>query len=100
MASKSQRRATQNHRKRAAARGLIRVEVQARRSDAELIRATAAALRSSASRARSVRAALQSVLVKPEKCTALNAFASDLPDEVFEGVFDQPRDAAWRDIDL
>lgn len=100
MATHSQRKATRNHRKRAASRGFIRVEVQAVRGDVALIRAAAAALRTDTVRAKAVRKALETALVESEKCTALNAFASDLPDEVFEGVFDQPRDATWRDIDL
>lgn len=100
MATQSQRKATRNHRKRAASRGLVRVEVQTPRGDVALIRAVAQALRTDTARAKAVRNALGAALVDPEKCTALNAFASDLPDEVFEGVFDQPRDATWRDIDL
>ena len=41
MASKSQPKATNTHRRRAAARGLVRVEVQAPKKDADLIRALA-----------------------------------------------------------
>ncbi len=39
MASKSQRKATRMHRRRVAAHGLMRVEVQAPKKDAGLIRA-------------------------------------------------------------
>ena len=42
MASKSQRKATRTHRRRAAARGFVRVEVQALKKDAGLIRALGA----------------------------------------------------------
>jgi hypothetical protein len=45
MASKSQRQATRTHRRRATARGLVRVEVQAPKKDAGLIRALAQSLR-------------------------------------------------------
>jgi len=46
MTTKSQIKATSTHRRRAAARGLVRVEVQAARGDAGLIRAIAETLRS------------------------------------------------------
>jgi hypothetical protein len=39
MTSKAQRNATKMHRRRAAARGLVRLEVQAPKKDADLIRA-------------------------------------------------------------
>lgn len=65
------------HRQGAAARGLVRVEVQAPRKDAGLIRQA-----------------------NPEVKTAFDVFGSDLPDEAFEGVFDQPRERGWREIDL
>jgi hypothetical protein len=45
MATRSQRKATRAHRTRAAQRGLVRVEVQARKQDAGLIRALAETLR-------------------------------------------------------
>ena len=48
MASKSQRKATRTHRRRAAARGFVRVEVQAPKKDAGLIRALAETLRGGA----------------------------------------------------
>ena len=100
MATQSQRKATRNHRKRAKSRGLVRVEVQARRSDAVLIRAAAAALRAATPRSKQLRHALESALAGTSVRTAFDIFGSDLPDEVFEGVFDQPRDATWRKIDL
>jgi hypothetical protein len=78
----------------------MRVEVQAARNDVGLIRAVAEALRSDSDRARTVRSTLERVLIDPEIKTAFDIFGSDLPDEVFEGVFDQPRDSHWRDVDL
>jgi hypothetical protein len=99
MASKSQRRATSTHRRRAAARGLVRVEVQAARSDAGLIRALAETLRSKPEKAKALRSTLQA-LIDPEIKTAFDVFGSDLPDEAFAGVFDQPRPRDWREVDL
>ena len=81
MASKSQRKATRTHRRRAAARGFVRVEVQAPKKHAGLIRALAETLRG-------------------EMGTAFDIFGSELPDEVFAGVFDQPRQQGWRRVDL
>jgi hypothetical protein len=45
MTSKAQRKATKMHQRRAAARGLVRLEVQAARRHADLIRALVEALR-------------------------------------------------------
>lgn len=100
MATKSQRRATRSHRRRAAARGLVRVEVQAARNDAGLIRALAETLRGKPEKASSLRTALQQALVDPEIKTAFDVFGSDLPDDAFAGVFDQPRQKDWREVDL
>ena len=52
MASKAQQKATKTHRRRAAARGLVRLEVQAPKRDADLIRALAATLRDESHRHR------------------------------------------------
>jgi len=100
MASKSQRRATRTHRRRAAALGLVRVEVQAPRRDAGLIRALAETLRGTAANAEALRSALAKVLINPEVKTAFDVFGSELPDETFAGVFDQPRQRDWREVDL
>jgi len=100
MASKSQIKATSTHRRRAAARGLVRVEVQAARGDAGLIRAVAETLRSKPEKARALRSTLERALIDPEIKTAFDVFGSDLPDETFVGVFDQPRPRAWRKVDL
>ena len=100
MASKSQRKATRSHRRRAAARGLVRVEIQARRKDAGLIRALAETLRGEADKAEALRSALAQALIHPEVKTAFDVFGSELPDETFAGVFDQSRQRDWRKIDL
>jgi hypothetical protein len=67
MASKSQRKATNIHRRRAAARGLVRVEVQAPKKDAGLIRALAETLRGSSEKADAIRSTLAEALVHPER---------------------------------
>jgi hypothetical protein len=88
------------HRKRAAARGLVRLEVQARSSDVEIIRAVAELLRRDDEAGQQLRGSLKSALTPAASFSALDAFATDLPDELFEGVFDQPREQAWRDVSL
>jgi hypothetical protein len=100
MASKSQRKATSTHRRRVAARGLVRVEVQAARDDAGLIRALAETLRSKPEKAKTLRSTLEEVLIDAEIKSASDVFGSDLPDEVFAGVFDHPRPRNWRRVDL
>lgn len=100
MATKSQRKATRAHRRRAAARGLVRVEVQAPRKDAGLIRALAETLRGQAEEAEALRSTLANALMHPEVKTAFDIFGSELPDEAFAGVFDQPRQRDWREVDL
>jgi hypothetical protein len=100
MATKSQRKATRTHRRRAAARGLVRVEVQAPKKDASLIRALAETLRGRAEKAESLRSTLAKALMHPEVKTAFDIFGSELPDEAFAGVFDRPRHGSWREVDL
>ena len=100
MSSKSQRKATQTHRRRAAAQGLVRVEVQAPKKDAGLIRALAETLRGKAGKADALRSALTKALLHPEVKSAFDIFGSDLPDETFAGIFDQPRQRGWRKVDL
>ncbi len=100
MATRSQRRAIRSHRRRAASRGFVRVEVQAARGDAGLIRAVAATLRNKPEKAAALRSTLAQVLVDPEVKTAFDVFGSDLPDDAFTGVFDQPRSRDWREVDL
>ncbi len=96
----SQKKATDAHRRRAAARGLVRVEVQAARADAGLIRSLADVLRSQSDRAKALRATLAKELSLADAKTAFDVFGSDLPDDAFQGVFDQPRAHGWRAIDL
>jgi hypothetical protein len=100
MASKSQRKATRSHRRRAAARGLVRIEVQAPKKDAGLIRALAEILRDHPRKAVALRSTLAGALVDPDVKTAFDVFGSELPDETFAGVFDLPRQRDWRDISL
>ena len=100
MATKSQRKATRTHRRRAAARGLVRVEVQAPKKDAGLIRAVAETLRGNAREAEALRSTLAKAVLPPDLSSAFDIFGSELPDDVFENVFDQPRQRSWREIDL
>lgn len=100
MSSKSQRKATRAHRRRAAARGLVRVEVQAPKRDAGLIRAVAETLRARNEKAETLRSVLAKALMHSEADTAFDVFGSDLPDEAFSGVFDQPRQRDWREVEL
>jgi hypothetical protein len=100
VASKSQRKATNAHRRRAAARGLVRLEVQAPRKDVELVRAVVQTLRGEPEKAKALRSALEKALVNPVEMTAFDIFGSDLPDEAFAGVFDQPRERDWRNLKL
>jgi hypothetical protein len=100
MSGKSQRKATNSHRRRALARGLVRVEVQAPKEDAPLIRALAASLRSSDNKAEALRKTLANALVDPQIRNAFDIFGSDLSEETFAGVFDQKRRRGWREVDL
>jgi hypothetical protein len=98
MSGKSQRKATSAHRRRAAARGLVRVEIQAARNDAGLIWALVQTLRSMPKKAKALQSALEEALIDTEIKTASDVFGSDVPDEVFAGVFDRLRN--WRQVDL
>ena len=100
MTTKSQRKATRTHRRRAAARGLVRVEVQAPERDAGLIRALAETLRGRTEKAEALRSTLAKALMHPEAKTAFDIFGSELPDEAFAGVFDRSRQGNWREVDL
>jgi hypothetical protein len=98
MVGKSQ--AMRGHRRRSAARGLARIEVQAPKKDASLIRALAEALRNEAEQVETLRSTLAKALVHPEIKSAFDVFGSELPEEAFAGVFDQPRHGEWRRVDL
>ncbi len=100
MASTSQRQASNTHRRRAAALGLVRVEVQASHGDTGLIRTLAATLRGDPERAKALRSTLEQALVDPQVKTAFDVFGSDLPDKAFADVFDQPRREGWREVAL
>lgn len=99
-ASSSQKKASRAHRKRAAARGLVRVEVQAAKSDIRLLRAIAETLRGEQRRAKSVRSALEHALKNHELKNAFDVFGSELSEEAFGGVFEQPREKTWRKADI
>jgi len=43
---------------------------------------------------------LAKALTHPEVQTAFDIFGSELPDEAFAGVFEQPRQRNWREVDL
>ena len=100
MATPSQKKASTAHRRRMLARGLVRVEVQAAKGDAGLIRALAETLRGDPARAKTLRSAFEQALIDPQVKTAFDLFGSDLPDEAFAGVFDQPRQESWRELKL
>ncbi len=99
MTTESQSEATRAHRHRSAARGLARIEVQAPKKDAVLIRALAEALRNEPEKAEALRKTLAKSLAHPDVNDAFDVFGSDLPDEAFAGVFDQPRQHGWRRTD-
>src|SRR6516225_3628832 len=100
MSRKAQRRATRRHRRRAAARGLTRVEVQASGKDAGLIRSLAEVLRGDPDKAEGLRSALVKALGQPDVQTTFDVFGSELADEAFAGIFDQPRQREGREADL
>jgi hypothetical protein len=100
MASQSQRKATAAHRRRAATRGFVCVKVQAPKRDVGLIRALAESLRGEPEKAQALRSTLEKALVDPAIKSAFDIFGSDLPDEAFAGVFDQPRQRNWRKVEL
>jgi hypothetical protein len=100
MSTASQKKASATHRRRARARGLVRVEIQAAKGDTALIRALAATLRGDQKRAKALRSTLEQALTRGGVKTAFDVFGSDIPDEAFAGIFDQPRQKAWRKVDL
>ena len=100
MATPSQKMASTTHRRRSLPGGLIRVEVRVRHGDAGLIRALAETLRGNPARAKTLRSTLEQALLDPQVKTAFDIFGSDLAEETFAGVFDQPRQKKWREVDL
>ncbi len=100
MATTSQRKASKTQRRRAVAHSLVRVEVQAAKADTGLIRALAETLRGEPERAKMLRSTLEQALIDPEVKTAFDVFGSDLPDDAFAGIFDQPRQKGWHEVEL
>ena len=100
MASKSRRKVRPTHRRRATARGLVRVGVQVPKGDADLIRALAQTLRGETGKADALRSTLTEAVINPEVKTAFDIFGSDLPDDPFVDVFGQPRERGRRPVEL
>jgi hypothetical protein len=50
--------------------------------------------------AQSPRATPPPAPAPPQARTAFDIFGSDLPDEAFDEIFDQPREGGWREADL
>lgn len=97
----SHRKATQEHRRRTAARGLVRLEVQANRSDVPLIRAVAEVLRQDGAEAETARERLRDIVPAKPKRTLLDVFLAIAPPiETDDIAFERDKDATWRDIDL
>ena len=96
MAPLSRKKIFPGHR-RVPARGTVRFQVQAPEGDTQLIRALAETLRGEPNRARILRATLKSALIDADVKTVFDVFGSELPDEVFADVFDQPRAQGWRE---
>ena len=100
MSSAAQRNATAENRRRDSKRGLTRIELKVPEQDTEGFRILAAKLRDGGVEALAMREAISAIL-RPRGRTAFEAFASDLPDEVFEGVFEEGlKSDPGRDIDL
>ena len=96
----TQRRATANHRKRIRAKGLVRVEVQVPAGDAALVRELAEHFRVDAKvEAEALRNGVKAALDGNRPKTVLEMFASDLPDEYFDGVFDRQRTISNRKVE-
>ena len=76
----------------------MRLELQASQRDVALIRSVAEMLRGNAERAQAVRSALANALTDPEVKTAFDIFGSELADEAFTGIFDQPRRRDGREV--
>jgi hypothetical protein len=100
MGGKAQRRATRRHRRRAAARGLVRIEIMALKKDVGLVRTLAQTLRGSPEKAQALRSTLSKVLTNPQLKTAFDIFGSELADAAFAGIFDRPRARDRPEVDL
>ena len=69
-------------------------------NDMDLISRILEVLRGDPDEAAKLRQAISDALPGESPRTALDLFASELPDETFEGVFPQKREGGWREIDL
>lgn len=96
----AQRNAAKAHRERVKARGLARIEVQAQAHDTALIRAVADVLRNEGDEANRLRTAIANLLPNAALGKAFDVFGSDLPDSVFDDVFDRPRKDSWREVEF
>jgi hypothetical protein len=56
-------------------------------------------LRGRAEKAKAVRSTLAQILMHRKGKTVFDMFGSELPDEVFEDVFEQPRQRDWHHVD-
>lgn len=79
------------HRRRRRDSGVVRVEVQVPAIDATLMRDLAAVLRGEPEAAHVLRAQLRAIVAEPRASAVFDIFGSDLPDAVFDGVFDHDR---------
>jgi nicotinate-nucleotide pyrophosphorylase len=96
----AQRKASAAHRKRMANQGLVRVEVKASHRDSRLIKTVADILLHDPLKAEALRTTLQTALAPQNQKSVLEIFGSELPDETFETVFDQPRPSKWREVEF
>jgi hypothetical protein len=99
--STDQREAVATHRRRRRESGLVRVEVQIPAIDAALVRDLAAVLRGEPKAAQTLRTQLRAVVAAPRASAVFDIFGSDLPDSVFDNVFEHDhRGDLPRDIEL
>jgi hypothetical protein len=68
--------------------------------DTELIARILDGLRGDPGEAQRLRERLHAALDETGRATAIDLFGSDLPDDAFDGVFDQPRQKGWREVEL
>jgi hypothetical protein len=99
--STAQRTALTTHRRRRRDTGVLRVEVQVPAIDAALLRELAAILRGEPDAAQVLRVQLRTAVAGPRASAVFDIFGSDLPDEYFDGVFEENRrDETPRDVEL
>jgi hypothetical protein len=100
MSHRSTSKAVSAHRKRQARRGFVRVEVQARRSDADLIRDVARALADDPARRDPIRAAISAAPAIKTGADLLGALACEaLSGDEFDTLFERDKSSA-REVDL